>query len=703
MFFRNLGIMRSYVVLLAFLLQGGLRSSIACTSENQTVGSGFVIPGEILLLVQLDVQKLVPGERHSKSLSRVSDRGVLGWSAGRRERSHALVTSRSHKDKRQHQTALKRLGRGFHRERILQKPFRSLYIDRSDVEGGLRSTSAGFASGPEEGGEGGESKAGAEGGRKTDSESSELDEPDDEDEEEEREGNEDEDEEEEREENEVSVAIATTLLSAIVFQLCMTYLLNHKDEDIKQVSYELVSTTISIFCAVLVFQAFDRLVYLFIISRESSAMFLVVIDVAQLLFWHCTTELALAFTTGMIGSSLPEGIIGEVKCQTKCYAVLLAHITGFAAINAAGAVQQNFFNETPLTSVCAVLIAFFALRGLQRCSFELRAVTMSHIHEKDEEDHDEMDELKELWEEETEEAENDVLAFALSFTLIQTLRFAIGGTLPNQVGEEKPETLFYHDSLESLALLGFGPIFLVSTFCGNLFLIPLDWMFKRSTRVIVGSLEMSSAWCLFYGTQWLIGPYKPDAFERDYVLLALLTAMACSAFAFASIFIIDFICDFDRDSDGLKSLRKLMNVMGILVGFSWEGTFDLAEESISEATPYPNASAFILASVSVVVLIPAWRWYILPYVHQDGWKHGFIVGHTLMSYDNDHATMKRSLNDIIDKHKEEKTKKAEQIQRLSLSPHSRFKAKLNLLNLRAQSNSLNLKGPVDEGTSSAHF
>lgn len=562
------------VFLLAFLPSCSL-------SDSQTVASEVACFNG-LVMVQVGVHTLAR-DRAKQTFSNPSDQSAVAAAAGRNDENFTRVTRGSYNVRKLHQKAAKRHA------------------------------------------EPGNEKERSEGKSKVDKESSIVEKPSDE------EG----DEEETRAESAISVAIAATLLGAIAGVLSLSYLLNHRDNDIKQAAYEVLSTTISILCAILVFQAFNEIVLMLFVSPDSGAAWLVAISVAQLLSWHCTAELALAYATGAIGRTPPTTSIGEITCRTKCYAVLLAHITGFAAINASCSIQQSYFSRTPLASASAVILCFIFLRCLQRVS----DVCRRKIEELD----DKVDDFEELWSEETKEAENDVMSFALSFTLIQVMRFDIGGVLPN-LGEEEPATLFYHSALESYALLGVGSGFFVITFCGFYWLAHLDWYFKRTTSEIIGTCGMCFAWCVFYGVQWRIGPLAPQAFEENYVLLAILTALMCSVFAFLFIFALDGICDifehFSQQAQGfvsscpviekskaVNSLRKLLTVLGFLVGVAWEQAFDLAEESLANATAYPSASKFIFALISVFVLIPAWRWYILPMVHQEGWKYGFVCEH----------------------------------------------------------------------------
>merc|ERR1719277_1193220 len=78
-------------------------------------------------------------------------------------------------------------------------------------------------------------------------------------------------------------------------------------------------------------------------------------------------QVTLAYVTGAVG---PEPKNKETAhFRVKCYATLLAHITGFASIHAWGSLQQtDFFSTGPLMSFAVLPISFFGQFLLQLCT-----------------------------------------------------------------------------------------------------------------------------------------------------------------------------------------------------------------------------------------------------------------------------------------------------------------------------------------------
>jgi len=411
----------------------------------------------------------------------------------------------------------------------------------------------------------------------------------------------------------VDSAISTMLLASIGFQMSLFYLVNWPDQDIKRVSWQVISSCISIFVAVLLFQGFNTVAEDYIIDGGSET-WEVCIDMCQLLFWLSCMQLMLAITSGAInefwgGNSPP---MKEVEVNVKSLAKLLSHVTGFSAINAFGSVQQTFLSSNPLFALLIVPIGFACLFVMYH-GFDIirEKVSLS--------DDDDIDEYELKWDEETEESEDDVAGLSLSFLTVQALRFAISGTLPNVEGGEPADKHASHDIHHWGALLMCG---FVSGILGTMAIKHEHFFGKSGERterfweIVQNYFTFGSAWCSFYGVMWA---FSHTLLGEPKAMLQVIIALAVSGIAFISIFVMDKILDndcFGEDSHTVHHvIDELILAICVLVGFSWEQSFDTAVDVVAERLESHVPTAFVKLGMSLIlvaIVFPAWRFFILP-------------------------------------------------------------------------------------------
>lgn len=462
------------------------------------------------------------------------------------------------------------------------------------------------------------------------------------------------------------VAMSATLLGSISFIMCLYYFLNYKDEDIQEKAWETVSSTISIFCAVLLFSSFNDLVEAYIINptfgEGDATPGALLVDMIHMLLWFTMMQLALAHFSGAAGPGQidsaifekaskrkQEEMVEEAEVNMKCYAVLLAHLTGFAAINAFGTVQQLFFASSPLTAYLAVPVAFVAVVALQRVTDNIRERVMLG-------DDGEKDEFEKLWDEETEEAENDVMGLVISFLTIQATRFAISGCLPNQEGKEEEcsveEYLFHHSSGQKLGMFGMAVFFTLFIFAlrkywpesfEEEYLEKLEeegtkeeahrWsLVARTAEGLSVAVAMCFSWSIFYGTQMTIASMA-ETFKTEEQLLSVVLAFCLSTILMFGLIPLDWLADQDwTDASADRAIRSIMEAMALTIGFSWEQCFDACVDAIATTTEgghgplNPHTTKLALTVFCSVLIVPAWKWYMLPYIIAKGWQYGMISG-----------------------------------------------------------------------------
>eukprot|EP00448_Togula_jolla_P012603 CAMPEP_0170614816 /NCGR_PEP_ID=MMETSP0224-20130122/25006_1 /TAXON_ID=285029 /ORGANISM="Togula jolla, Strain CCCM 725" /LENGTH=580 /DNA_ID=CAMNT_0010940507 /DNA_START=12 /DNA_END=1754 /DNA_ORIENTATION=- len=432
------------------------------------------------------------------------------------------------------------------------------------------------------------------------------------------------------------LACAVMLLGSISFMMGVFYLTNHSDDDFKMYSWNTISSTISIFCAVLLFQGVQGVVeYQFLEEGEND----LTVAFLHLMAWCLLLQLSLAFISGAVSfpccdssseenqEPLLEALdVEDQDAQQQLYleeeskkismgvsmssvAVLAGHITGFAAISAWGELQQMKVLGPDLHLLWTWLVVpltFLGLSSFFKLTFKLR----ERVFLMD----DEKDYKEEAWDEYAKETEDDVIGLAISFLCVQCLRFTIVGKLPNVEGEEEGKDASHHSNLDALILFLTSLIFVAVQAVKSL-------IWKSDSRMgaqISNIVSMAISWTLFFTIQWEIDANAPDSVQG--MLKKVYQAIIVTGVCFCSIFFIDKLADADWTGEETdKMLRTIILSFGILIGFSWEQCFDISVAIFSHVhgALKPVAIMKLVLSVGLcTVVVPAWVFYILPVVVQ---------------------------------------------------------------------------------------
>mmetsp|Transcript_11565 Transcript_11565/g.21920 ORF Transcript_11565/g.21920 Transcript_11565/m.21920 type:complete len:656 (+) Transcript_11565:41-2008(+) len=476
-----------------------------------------------------------------------------------------------------------------------------------------------------------------------------------------------------------NVGAASTLIGAMVFLMSMTYLTNHNDKDIRRYSYEVISQTIAIFCAVMIFQYMND-VTVKVTMYLGLQRFEVLVQMLQMLVWYSALEFHLYHMSlqgaivlarhkfkevpGMLdhpskGVSVwtalcslfnPEQValqhlhpldhIEDLQSQMNCWKMLLSHVAGFAAINAFGSLQQmQTFCSTWQMTLWVVAIAAVSLLMTQ-LHFDAQRRRIADSWKSFSSLYD--DRLEELynecylmWHEEAEEPEDNVLALTISFLTVQTIRFWISGHMPNVEGLDGWTVETTRSSIDVETLLVAGALFCASTMALDLYagthVGEKDHEEEpRIFQVALASSNQAFAWCIYFGCKWLIATEIFTEGAEEKMTLHLILAALVTFMAVIAIWVLDKLADLDVTGDDID--HAIIQVIGgnsILVGFAWEQCFDRAIEVISKEAGYfgfPSlAMKLALAAACMCIIVPAWRRWILPMVLREGWKFGFVI------------------------------------------------------------------------------
>jgi len=466
---------------------------------------------------------------------------------------------------------------------------------------------------------------------------------------------------EELEEEEFSasdVASSWTLIGSLTFTMIIFYFVNYPDDDIKRYTWSIINTTLSIFTAVMLFTGFDEAVMELILDPTLGAFPTGWRSVARaacgfliFLLWFGVAHLVVSFFAGVLVSGEEEsekltkqwvvadamrgdhGMVVPVEHlhreghskglatvdgvevfvssravvfegyerRTKCWALLFSHMAGFAMISAGGDLQHvsPFVDSAAFSWLAVVLSALFLL-----LLFSLTAAFFSRGDKSE-------SEAQKLYREEGLDAEDDIFCLAVSFLAVQSVRFTISGRLPSKLGLYGEELEYV--KAEQMVGLYFCAVILLTVMVAGTMLMHGG----RVKDLTVGTLSMGFAWCVLFATRSAFSAWPllqrhnltPDSIEGRVLL-----AMVLSLFTCAIIVVLDKIEDASRkegDRSILKLLKNIITGLSILIGFTWEHTFDGCVEAISSLWTDKLLGKITLTLAIVIIVVPAWRRYIL--------------------------------------------------------------------------------------------
>jgi hypothetical protein len=393
--------------------------------------------------------------------------------------------------------------------------------------------------------------------------------------------------------DDVSLAVSVVLMVTVAFIAAAFYLTNHRDKNIKQYTHDLLSDTMSIFCAVAFYQGMDAL-FDEQPTDDDSQSARIAIEFVHFLAWYVGIQ---AVAIGMCESTT----FGYTSFKAICG--LGAHLSGFAAKGMFNSLMQSKpFNENVGMAIVSVLISAAVIVAVCLMSFAVRRLL---VYPKMRESQ------AEKCKEEIIEVENDMISLSMGFIISQVLRFAIHGKLPTEELDEQDG----HEQWEAAVLLVLAVVFGLIAFAFvkvQLIVKPKpDTYVKRLIDLAKTTNVFVMAWCLLFWGQWEV---MDTHFTKHLVLARIVLAAGLSVGAFLLIFLLDFIADRAKSPWMKKGDRLICSGLGLTVAFAWEATFDFAVESVADNEEDISESAFklILAIVLVLIVSPAWAWYVLP-------------------------------------------------------------------------------------------
>lgn len=412
----------------------------------------------------------------------------------------------------------------------------------------------------------------------------------------------------------VSNAIAVAVLGILFFIMSLFYLVNYPDEDIQRATWSCLSSTISIFCAVLIWGGLKEVMHLCISPMLQEE------EEHHDLLPHSKADVIIPFVEFSLTFGLLQFVLFSVLHRPRWLSALStigAHVLGFSAIDAFGTFQhvQPFRDTWYYSALCVPLCAVVLLAAFHFFDMKRRQ-TAAHTKLG----------CAHHWLVECCDSENESAGFILGLLASQVVRFAIGGKLEPNEGYPWHKT--YSQVAELfVAACAFGALVVLSS-KGLLFMEHKRSSIKghpqsafeepdlviRSIQMTQATLSMAFGWCFLHCGRWLFWAVTNDhgVGDGDLMLARLLQALVFSYSLFAGIFVLDLFADQSEDDRGY---RALIRGCGLVLGLSWESAFDEAIKDLGRNFETETQRTLLTNSFAIavcVVVLPAWKMYILP-------------------------------------------------------------------------------------------
>jgi hypothetical protein len=426
------------------------------------------------------------------------------------------------------------------------------------------------------------------------------------------------------------------LLGSVAFQMAIFYLVNNSDPDIRRFAWVTVGTTIAIFSAVLIYGACHELLDAY---TEEYEEYRVIVSAIHCISWFVVTEIALlliakwknADVDGSGSPKIPTVSVGSLKhgqtqikrsetraiLDMKCWGGFLGHVTAFAAITVYMQVQRRWHSAAGASAIylvpviaALIFLMVFYLTGRIRAAVEALDGGESKSDE--------------IWEEVAQEVENDVFAICLSFLLAEVVFFLIEG-------DDYRVRHSYHSNSQiawcwiaaavfALGMLGVSYVRVVAErIHGKRRLIGR----RRFLDILQSLLAFAFAWCGLAAVSWKCDHFR-EQMNWTHIWTEVTVAMVVALTSVAAICIIDKLANMESVPDNIEDcIKESVIAFGFLTGFSWEHAFHKSIEDIAaEMSGFGGFKigqawqCFILCIGVVIIVFPAYRWYIVPTVYR---------------------------------------------------------------------------------------
>uniref|UniRef100_A0A7S0AJG9 Uncharacterized protein n=1 Tax=Pyrodinium bahamense TaxID=73915 RepID=A0A7S0AJG9_9DINO len=379
--------------------------------------------------------------------------------------------------------------------------------------------------------------------------------------------------------------------------MSILYLLNFRDPELREISWNVLSRSIVTFLGVLVGAAWNDVLLHYIVGSGAPASKTIAVQFCSMLGWYLLLQLVLAKVSGAIGT--PPASVRDMVLDLKCWVTLLGITTGRSMKDLLGYIQQQVprdFIHTAGMIPLAGLGLFFVFKVHEYGRMQVALA-----------DDGQVDVYELLWERYTTQTEDNATCMALAHVVVQVVRFQITGHLPPANGSVSASE---SDTGMRSAMLFLSSLAFVAL------IVVLDVAITREIRFVEWLKAISGncvAFCLLYAILWCILDYS----DARGAVGSMLLAVGVSFVSFLIMFILHFLERLDCTGPRADmEIHRMLQPLAILIGFAWKFAFDASIKAITShehVLPVPVMDLTIALLLALLV-VPAWRLYILPVI-----------------------------------------------------------------------------------------
>jgi len=416
--------------------------------------------------------------------------------------------------------------------------------------------------------------------------------------------------------------IALMTLTSLGIVMGVFYLVKSENTQMRVISWKVISSTISIIIAVMLFKAPNTLLEQLVYEHHEDNLILVLLPaIAQLFCWLALLRLSLAVIVRTYKSRADlhsaEHVYEELEVNLMSVAQLLGHVSAFAAILVFNIVQDmiaEHIESRALAFLALLCVPLGIWIGANFLSIASR-ITEQYAPGMREIDH----RAQECCSEIIVEVEDDLVGLVVSYQFVRAILLSITGSLPDREGAEPERALMGHKDSGELLALGIvtGGLLLfnvmlrlpgtVRRFQGR----PTVQEQLRRVKMQMGLVvPMATAWCmanLLYWCAALIFSEHKGMRRMTYY------AVASTILGLGLIFLLKRLTRVKERSVKKAVLREI-KALALLISFAWERHVDHGVKSLVEGLGETGVilSQLVRLVLLAILVAPAWRWYVLP-------------------------------------------------------------------------------------------